>query len=133
MLLGFILCSILYYVVLFTTFDEIIACPEVSDGEIYDDWIVQGSFFFYIVLAGVGVVSTISFIGFIKLLKASKGEIKKRALYIVISAPIFNTCILLDTVIFMEPHVNFLFIPRFLMNLGGFLIYLGFRPPKSDV
>jgi len=133
MLFGFIVFSILYYIVLFMTFDEAIACPDVPDGEIYDDWIVPGSFFYYLVWAGVGVVSTISFIGFIKLLKASEGDIKKRALYIVLAAPIFGTCILLDTVIFMEPHVNFLFIPRFLMNLGGFLIYLGFRPPKSDV
>ena len=133
MLFGFIAYTILYYIVLFTTFDEAIACPEVPRGEIYDDWIVPGSFFYYVVWFGVGVVSTISGIGFNKLRKASEGDIKKRALYVVIAAPIFGTCILLDTVIFMEPHVNFLFIPRFLIILGAFFIYWGFKPPKSAV
>ncbi|MFX1394590.1 MAG: hypothetical protein ACFFAH_13575 [Promethearchaeota archaeon] len=130
-LIGFIAFSIAYYIILIITFPEAIVCPEVPDGEIYDDWINPQAIFYYFVWIGIITTAIITGIGFNKFRKLTAGNVKKKSLFLIIATPVIGISILLDTVIFMEPHVNFLFIPRFLIILGVYLIHLGFRPDKN--
>lgn len=129
-LLGYGIYSIVYYIVLYTTFNQAVVCPEVPAGEIYDDWITPFSIFYYVLWGQVFLTSVIAFIGFNKLRESTAGVLKRKSLMVVLSAPIIGGCILLDTVIMMEWAVNFLFIPRVGMILGVSLLILGFKPSK---
>jgi hypothetical protein len=50
---------------------------------------------------------------------------------LIFASIIVGGSIALDTLVFMEAQVNILFIPRFGMILGLFLIYWSFRPSKA--
>ena len=122
-------CCIFYYIVLFATFQQAVVVSDT--GVILDDWISPFSLFYYVLWALVGFASVISFLGFNKFRKATSGDLSKRALFILFDAVIVGGSILLDTVIMMEAEVNLLFIPRFGMVLGLFLMYWSFRPSKA--
>ena len=124
--------SIFYYVVLFTTFDKAIICPEVSPGEILDDWLSDKELLYIIVWSAVIGQTAIFAIGIIRFLKAVTGELRKRAIWIIIATPIFGMCIVLDTVVITAGMFqDLLFIVRFLMIPTFFLIYKGFKPPEE--
>jgi len=125
-LMGFFIYSLFYYIVLFLNFEKAVVISET--GVIYDDWITSASFFYYVLWGECLFAATISGIGFNKFRKATPGELHSRSMALLSATPIIGLSILLDTVIFMEPHVNFLFLPRFAMILGLFLVYKGFKP-----
>jgi len=131
----FLICSIIYYIVLYTTFQQAIVCPEVPKGEIYDDWIAPNSFIFVLIWIIVSFVCIMFLFGFNKFRKMTAGDLKNRAKFIMLSVSIIGICILLDTVVLgsiIQPHVNYLFIVRFLMIFGSFAMYWGFRISKTD-
>ncbi|MFX0186268.1 MAG: hypothetical protein ACFE8A_00880 [Candidatus Hodarchaeota archaeon] len=129
---GFLVLSIVYYIFLYTTFQQVVVCPDVPKGEIYDDWINQKTIFYYLLWVEVSFVAVITAIGFNRFRKMTAGDLKKRAGFIILAAFIVGPCILLDTVILgsvIRPHEHFLFIVRFLMIVGAFLAYWSMRPP----
>jgi hypothetical protein len=128
MLIGFLIYNIVYYIILFTPSTQTIMCPEVPRGEIYDDWVSSNSPLYYLIYGEVLIVAIISAIGFNKFRKTTPGDLKKRSNYILLALPIIGICILLDTVILTDAYVNYLFIARFLLIFGHFLLLLGFRP-----
>lgn len=131
-IIGVGILAIVYYIILFATFDRAIVCPDVPPGEIYDDWLSSQEILYYIVWILVLANTVIFGIGIIKFSKAVAGDLRKRAIYIIISTPIIGTCILLDTVIFNDvSYVNLLFIARFLLIPGLLLSYVGFRPSQE--
>ncbi len=127
-LIGYIIFSIVYYIVLYATFNQAIVQSET--GIILDDWISPISITYYLLWGNVGLAAIISGIGWIKFRKEGAGEIKKRSNYLLIASALVGISILLDTVVFMEPHVLLLSIPRIGMIVGVILIYLGFKPAK---
>jgi hypothetical protein len=118
-----------YYIILFATFEQAVETSEI--GVIWDDWISPLSLFYYVLWAQVLIVSVITFVGFNKFRKATAGDLSKRSMLLLFACIIVAGSILLDTVIMMEAAVNFLFIPRFGMIFGLFLIYWSFRPSKA--
>ncbi|TFG23357.1 MAG: hypothetical protein EU529_07745 [Promethearchaeota archaeon] len=132
-IIGQILYSIVYYIVLFITFKEAIICPNVPTGEIYDDWIIPNSIFYYIFLAGILYTTIFTIIGFNKIRKATSGELLKRFMWLFFAPPFMALGILLETLVFMELHRNFLYISRILVILSIILIYIGTRPPKGEI
>ncbi|MGV9173790.1 MAG: hypothetical protein ACOC35_14680 [Promethearchaeia archaeon] len=126
----FIAFSLVYYLVLFTTFNH--AVVQSDTGIIYDDWITPNSLFYYIIWGIVGLAALISGIGFNKFRKSTPGELHTRSLLLLSSTPIVGLSILLDTVIFMEPAVYLLFIPRLGMVMGMCFIFYGFRPSSPE-
>ncbi len=124
--------SIFYYIILFATFDKAVISPDVHKGEIYDDWLSSQELPYYLVW-GLVLGNTVIFAwGIIRFLKATTGDLRKRAIWIIIATPIFGLCITLDTVVFTDvSYVDFLFIPRLLMIPALILVYLGFKPSKE--
>ncbi|MHA1147686.1 MAG: hypothetical protein ACTSR8_05530 [Promethearchaeota archaeon] len=129
--LLFIIYSLIYYIVLYTTFQQAVVCPDVPKGEIYDDWISPTSLLYYLLWGEVALASIISAIGWRKFESVAVGTLKKRGLMLFIASVILGTSILLDTVIFMEWAVNILWIPRIAMIFGIILVYFGFKPSKG--
>jgi hypothetical protein len=127
-LITYAIYSAFYYITLFVTFNQAVMISDT--GVIYDDWISPSSFFYY-VLWGIIVISVIiTGIGFNKFRQNTPGELHSRSIALLLATPLVGISILLDTVIFMEAQVFLLFIPRFLMILGEYLIFYGFRPMK---
>ncbi len=122
------LFSLIYYIVLFTTFNQAIVCPVMPPGEILNNWILLGSPLYFIFWSIIIIAVFITAGGFIKFGRESAGEIKKRAYYIIIASLCVGLGILLDTVILMNGMANFDFISRILMVPGLLFIYMGFRP-----
>ena len=108
---AFMILLTFYYVVLFITFEQVILLSET--GVIYDDWLSPQYIPFYLIWITIGFTSLNAGIGFNKVRKVTLGVLNKKSKYIIIAAPFMGLGILLDTVVFMEPHVNFLSIPRF--------------------
>ncbi len=129
--LIFLTYSAVYYIVLCATFTQVIICPDVPTGEIYDDWVSPTSLFYYLLWGEVALASIISGLGWVKFERSSAGDLKKRGALLLMASGIVGTSILLDTVIFMESAVNILWIPRVAMIIGIIFVYLGFKPSKS--
>ena len=47
---GFLGLSVVYYIILYTTFQQAVVCPPVPKGKIYDDWINPNSIIFFLIL-----------------------------------------------------------------------------------
>ncbi|TFF99996.1 MAG: hypothetical protein EU540_05875 [Promethearchaeota archaeon] len=123
---------VFYYVVLYMTFSSAVVCPKVDPGEIYDDWLSSEELPYYLVYALVLGNSAIFAIGIIRFFKAVTGELRQRAIWIMISTPIMGTVILLDTVVITaDMFQEFLFIIRFLMILALVCTYIGFKPAEE--
>ena len=128
-IIGYIIFSIVYYTVLYATFNQAVIISDT--GIIYDDWITPISLTYYLLWGIVGLAAVISGIGWIKFRKGGAGEIKKRSNYLLIASGLVGFCILADTVIFIsDAFIIVLSIPRIGMILGVILIYLGFKPAK---
>ena len=124
--------AIFYYVILFMTFNTAVECPPVEEGEIYDDWLSDEGIPYYLVYAIVLGNTIIFAIGIIRFFKAVTGDLRKRAIFIIIATPIFGMCITLDTVIITAGMFqDLLFIVRFSMILALILIYKGFKPSEE--
>lgn len=123
---------VFYYIVLYMTFSSAVVCPNVEPGEIYDDWLAAGSLPYYLVYALVLGNTVIFAIGIMRFFKAVTGELRQRAMWIIIATPIIGTAILLDTVVITaDIFQEFLFIIRFLMIPTFYFLYKGFKPPEE--
>ncbi len=129
-LLSFGAFSVFYYIVLYATFNAAVVIPEVPKGEIYDDWITPLSLFYYILWGEVSFAAIVTLVGFNKFRKASPGELKKKAKFVIVAATLLGPGILLDTVIFMEAEAFLLFIPRLMVLVSAILIFAAFKPTK---
>lgn len=129
--LVFLIYSIVYYIVLYATFSQAIISPDVPVGEIYDDWVSPTSFLYYLLWGEVGLASIIAAIGWQKFESDAAGDLRKRGFFLLMTSGIIGISILLDTVIFMDWAVNFLWIPRAAMIIGVIFVYLGFKPSKT--
>jgi len=131
-IIGVYFCLMgLYYIFLFTTFPQSVVLSEVSDGEIYDDWLDPTSIVYYLLIIQVSIAAIITFIGFNKFRKMTAGDLKKRAGFIILASLIIGSCVLYDTVILgsiITPHEQFLFIVRFSMIFGAFCAFWAMRP-----
>ena len=126
-ILGYIIFSIVYYIVLYITFNTSVIISDT--GIIYDDWITPLSITYYLLWGIVGLAAVISGIGWIKFRKEGTGEIKKRSNYLLIASGLVGFSILADTVIFIDDlFIPLLSVPRIGMIIGVTLIYLGFKP-----
>ena len=98
-LLIYLLLSIIYYVILFISFQfnaiEFYIEPEI----VIDDWIKPDALLYYTVWLLTSITSIFSLVGFIQMRKEMIGELKTRSTLLIISTPIFALCILNDTVI----------------------------------
>ena len=123
---------VFYYIVLYMTFSSAVVCPSVPEGEIYDDWLSSEALPYYLVYALVLGITIIFAIGIIRFFKAVTGELRQRAIWIMLSTPIMGSCILLDTVVITGAMFqDLLFIVRFLMIPAFFFTYLGFKPAEE--
>lgn len=129
--LIFLIYSIVYYIVLYATFSQAIISPDVPVGEIYDDWVSPTSILYYLLWGEVGLASIIAAIGWQKFESDAAGDLRKRGFFLLMTSGIIGISILLDTVIFMDWAVNFLWIPRAAMIIGVIFVYLGFKPSKT--
>jgi len=124
------LYSALYYVILYSTFNQVVAYTPTPRGELYDDWILSETLFFYILWGEVLIGAVVTAVGFWKFYEQSTGSLRRRSLWLLLSTGIVGSAILLDTVIIgsLIALDSALFLVRFSMVLGLFLIYLGFQP-----
>ena len=123
----------LYYIFLFATFQQAVVCPDVSKGEIYDDWLDPASVVYYLLLIMVSIAALMTLIGFYQFSKMTAGDLKQRAGLLILASLIIGSCVLLDTVALgsiITPHVHVLFIVRFAMIFGAFCAFWGMRPSK---
>ncbi len=130
---GFLGLSIVYYIILYTTFQQTVVCPEVPKGEIYDDWINPTSLIFYFILILISITAVVTGIGFNKFRKMTSGDLKKRGMFMILSSLFVGSGVLLDTVVLgsiIQPHEYFLFIVRFSVIFGAFCAFWGMRPSK---
>ena len=124
----------LYYIFLYATFQQAVACPPVSKGEIYDDWLKTTSVVYYLLLFMVSITAVMTIIGFNKFRKMTAGDVKKRAGIVILASFIIAPGILLDTVILgsiITPHVHLLFIVRFVMIFGTLFTFWAIIPSKK--
>ena len=123
----------LYYIFLYTTFQEAVVCPDVPKGVIYDDWLSPTSFVYYLLLIMVSITALMTLIGFYQFSKMTAGDLKKRAAFIILASIIIGSCVLLDTVVLgsiITPHEDLLFIVRFANIFGAFCAFWGIRPSE---
>ncbi|TFG23993.1 MAG: hypothetical protein EU529_05695 [Promethearchaeota archaeon] len=126
--------SIFYYIVLFMTFNSAVVCPDVPPGEIYDDWLSSEELPYYLIYVLISGITIIFAIGILRFFKVVIGDLRKRAIWIIIATPIMGSCILLDTVIITDAMFqDLLFIVRFLMIVSLFCTYKGFKPPEEKI
>ncbi len=124
--------SIFYYIILYATFTTAVVCPPVPKGEVLDDWLSSKGVPYYLVYALVLGITIIFAIGILRFFKAVTGELRKRAIWIILSTPIIGSVILLDTVIITGAmYQDLLFIVRFLMIPAFLFTYLGFKPAEE--
>jgi hypothetical protein len=129
MLIAVGIFSIFFYIVFFMTFNRAVICPDVPNGEIYDNWLSSEELPYYLIYIFVLGNTIIFAIGILRFFKAVTGELRKRAIWILIATPIIGTCIALETVVFTSIiYVNLLYIPRFLLIPGLSLTIKGFKP-----
>jgi hypothetical protein len=69
-------------------------------------------------------------VGFMKFLKVTTGALRKKAMYLLIATFFVGIGILEDLVDFTEFHLFYLWIARFLVVPGMWLIFFGFKPIK---
>jgi hypothetical protein len=129
----FALYLLVYYLVLYSTFEQAVICPDTPTGIIIDDWITPNSFFYYI-LWGVDLFASVATISaFNKLRKATSGKLSKRMGYLMYAAPLIAFGILLDTVILADLFSSLVFIPRIFMIVGFIFLFKGFKPPRDKI
>jgi hypothetical protein len=128
-LIAMIIISVFYYIILYMNIDTVTEIPAVAIGEIYDDWLVPLTMPYFMFLGMTGFVSTVLAISFFKFFKKTSGDIRKRAILIVLAAIFLGSAVLMDTVIFIgEIWKDLLFIPRIQVVLGLLFMLLGFKP-----
>jgi len=134
MISGFVCISIVYYIILYSTFKISVICPEVPEGEIYDDWINPESIIFYFIWLIIGITAIVTGYGFFKFRKMTAGDLKKRAGFIILASLLVGSGVLSDTVVLgslIQPHVHLLFIVRFMTLIGAFFTFWALRPSKT--
>jgi len=134
--LMYLVLFIAYYVLLYVWFPQNVVQYDFP-GDLLDDWISPTTIFFYFIWILVSITAVITLIGFIKMRSKTTGELKTRSLLLILATPIVAIGILADTVVlgsiplFPSPsHLNFLYLIRFLMIVGVFLIFIAFRPAQ---
>ena len=128
-LITMVIISIFYYVVLYTTIDSVTETPDVAVGEIYDDWLVPMTIPYFIFLGMTTFTSAVLGISFFQFFKKTSGDIRKRAIILVLAAVFLGTAVLMDTVLFVGVMwKDVLFIPRIQVILGLLCVLIGFKP-----
>jgi hypothetical protein len=132
-LLGFGLFTLLYYVIYYvgtpiTSAVKII--PGFGTDTLYDDWLDPSYLFYWMLWAEVVIAAIVSGVGFMKFLKVTTGALRKKAMYLLIATFFVGIGILEDLVDFTEFHLFYLWIARFLVVPGMWLIFFGFKPIK---
>ena len=129
LLIIMMIVSIFYYVVLYTTFDSVTEVPAVAVGEIYDDWLVPMTIPWFIFLGMVSFSSGVLGISFFQFFRKTSGDIRKRAIILVLASVLLGTAILMDTVLFVGViWKDILFIPRIQVIFGLLCMLIGLKP-----
>ena len=128
-LIGMVIISIFYYIILYATIDACTEIPLVPAGELLDDWLVPMTIPYFMFLGLTGFVSVFLGIAFFRFFIKTSGDIRKRAILVVLTALFLGSGVLMDTVIFVgEMWKDFLFIPRIQVILSLVFILIGFKP-----
>lgn len=138
--LFYLAIFIIYYLLLYYNINTNVGFyPEnpIGTDVVIDDWIDLETHFFYFVWLLVIITSIITLIGFSKMRSKTTGELKERSTLLLLATPLIAFGILADTVILgtiplipVPYHVNILYLVRFIMIVGIFLIIIAFRPAK---
>ena len=128
-LISMTIVSVFYYIILYWNIDTVTEMSAVSVGEIYDDWLIPMTIPYFIFLGMTSFTTIVLFIAFLKFFKNTSGDIRKRAIIIVLAAVFLGSAVLMDTVIFVgEIWKDFLFIPRIQVIIGLLCMIVGFKP-----
>ncbi len=140
-LAGFGIFTVIYYIIyyLYTTPYLTIVPPELNPVQIvpglgtdtlYDDWLNPSYPFYWMLWAEVAFAAIVSGVGFMKFLKVTTGALRSKAKYLLIATFFVGIGILVDLVDFTQFHLYYLWIARFLVVPGMWLIFFGFKPLK---
>ncbi len=134
-LLGFGLFTAVYYVIYYGyTVAPLTNAVQIIDGlgtdTLFDDWILPAYPFYWMLWAEVGFAAIVSGVGFMKFLKVTTGALRTKARYLLVATFFVGIGILVDLVDFTEFHLYYLWIARFLVVPGMWLIFIGFKPLK---
>ncbi|MBN1802823.1 MAG: hypothetical protein JW891_15040 [Candidatus Lokiarchaeota archaeon] len=124
-----IIISVIYYITFFIEFPYAIHISRLdSINEVYDDWVNPMSFFFVFIWLQTMISTIICALGWHKFRKLSTGKLKERTNFLIIAIPIFGCVVLADTVVPGHFIHAFVFIPRFILVIGTYLLGKSFRP-----
>ncbi|MBN1802824.1 MAG: hypothetical protein JW891_15045 [Candidatus Lokiarchaeota archaeon] len=128
MLISAIL-SIIYYIVLFSTYSDAIRHNSLElPYSVYDDWVNIRSLFYIVSLVLMTVPGFSAIMGIYHMIKRSSGTIKKRTKLILISSFLIGIGFTTDATVPDYLIFSSLFLTRFIEVLGLILLSQGYKP-----
>ena len=129
LLIAMISIFVFYYIVLYW---DIYAVTEVSNtggSELIDDWLVPMTIPYFVFLGGTTFTSGMLGISFLNFFRKTSGDIRKRAIILVVASVLLGTAILMDTVLLVGViWKDILFYPRLQVIPGLLFVLIGLKP-----
>ena len=129
LLIAMISIFVFYYIVLYW---DIYAVTEVSNtggSELIDDWLVPMTIPYFVFLGGTTFTSGMLGISFFNFFRKTSGDIRKRAIILVVASVLLGTAILMDTVLLVGViWKDILFYPRLQVIPGLLFVLIGLKP-----
>ena len=129
MLIAMVCIFIFYYIVLYWDIYAVTGVSNTSGSELIDDWLIPMTIPYFIFLGGTAFTSGMLGIAFFNFFRKTSGDIRKRAIILVLASVLLGTAIMMDTALFVGViWKDILFYPRLQVIPGLLFVLIGLKP-----